>query len=261
MPIQVTRMTEADIDGAIDTIQQAFADDPYNTWIYPDRSKVLSLPLPSSHHAPLTHSPQIDLTRNRVSLTLRCRWGISHGLFHVARASENPSKILGCAMWLPPHPTSELQSWSLYLSFWALWLNQIKMNLWYGRGGLSTRRYWIWKARQAEAQKELWTDDKGYYFCNIVTVLPEAQGRGVGRALMEEVLAQADREGVRCYLESSRKVPNVAIYTRFGFRLVREMACQDPETPGEDGRVMLYCMVRDPKMVGDGADGSKADAL
>lgn len=42
MPIEVTRMTEADIDGAIDTIQQAFADDPYNRWVYPDRSKVLS---------------------------------------------------------------------------------------------------------------------------------------------------------------------------------------------------------------------------
>jgi hypothetical protein len=40
MLIQVSRMTEADIDGAIDTIQQAFAEDPYNKWIYPDRSKV-----------------------------------------------------------------------------------------------------------------------------------------------------------------------------------------------------------------------------
>jgi hypothetical protein len=40
MAIQVTRMTEADISGAIDTIQQAFASDPYNLWIYPDRSKV-----------------------------------------------------------------------------------------------------------------------------------------------------------------------------------------------------------------------------
>ena len=40
MTIKVTRMTEADIDGAIDTIQQAFADDPYNNWVYPDRSKV-----------------------------------------------------------------------------------------------------------------------------------------------------------------------------------------------------------------------------
>ena len=40
MCIKISRMTETDIDGAIDTIQQAFADDPYNKWIYPDRSKV-----------------------------------------------------------------------------------------------------------------------------------------------------------------------------------------------------------------------------
>jgi hypothetical protein len=40
MPIEVSRMAEADIDGAIDTIQQAFATDPYNNWVYPDRAKV-----------------------------------------------------------------------------------------------------------------------------------------------------------------------------------------------------------------------------
>jgi hypothetical protein len=33
-------MKEADIDGAIDTIQQAFANDPYNNWVFPDREKV-----------------------------------------------------------------------------------------------------------------------------------------------------------------------------------------------------------------------------
>ncbi|KAF2264808.1 acetyltransferase [Lojkania enalia] len=226
MSIQVSRMAEADINGAIDTIQQAFANDPYNHWVYPDRSK-------------------ISLTRNRISLTLRCRWGIKHGLFYVARSTSNPEKILGCAMWLPPHPPSEPQSWSLYLSFWQLWLNQIWMNIWYGRGGLSTKRYWIWKERQAEAQSQLWTSEKGYYFCNIVTVLPEAQGQGVGRALMGEVLKQADREGVLCYLESSRSEPNVAIYERFGFKLVKEMDCQDGE--GEAGKITLYCMMREPQ--------------
>ena len=40
MPIEVTRLTEADIQGAITTIQLAFADDPYNLWVYDDRSKV-----------------------------------------------------------------------------------------------------------------------------------------------------------------------------------------------------------------------------
>lgn len=119
------------------------------------------------------------------------------------------------------------------------------MNAWYGRGGLSTTRYWIWKARQAEAQRELWTDPQGYYFCNIVTVLPECQGQGVGRALMEEVLHMADKEGRRAYLESSRWEPNGAIYERFGFRLVKEMECRDGE--GEKDAVMLYCMMREPK--------------
>jgi GNAT superfamily N-acetyltransferase len=131
------------------------------------------------------------------------------------------------------------------------------MNLWYGRGGLSTKRYWIWKARQAEAQKELWTSDKGYYFCNIVTVLPEAQGRGVGRALMEEVLRQADKEGVWCYLESSRKEPNVAIYEKFGFKLAREMECRDEE--GENAVINLYCMLREPKPVVENAESGNID--
>jgi GNAT superfamily N-acetyltransferase len=121
------------------------------------------------------------------------------------------------------------------------------MNLWYGRGGLSTKRYWIWKERQAEAQKELWTDEKGYYFCNIVTVLPEAQGKGVGKALIEEVISQADKQGVWCYLESSRREPNVAIYEKFGFKLAKEMECKDGE--GDNSTINLYCMLREPKLV------------
>jgi len=226
MPIQVNRITEADIGGAIDTIQQAFADDPYNKWVYPDRSK-------------------FSTTRNRVSLGLRCRWGIKHGLFYVARDLAEPSKVLGTAMWLAPHPPSQPESWSEYISSWQLWLSQVRMNLWYGRGGLSTARYWIWKEQQAKAQAALWTSDKGYYFCNIVTVLPEAQGKGVGRALMEEVLQQADKEGIWCYLESSRNVPNVAIYEKFGFKLVKEMECKEGED--ESGKITLYCMMREPQ--------------
>ena len=54
MPIEVTRMAEADIDGAIDTIQQAFADDPYNKWVYPDRSKVC-LAFPQNPTSTLLH--------------------------------------------------------------------------------------------------------------------------------------------------------------------------------------------------------------
>jgi hypothetical protein len=44
MPIEVSRLTEADIQGAITCIQLAFAEDPYNLWVYNDRSKVGSSP-------------------------------------------------------------------------------------------------------------------------------------------------------------------------------------------------------------------------
>ena len=40
MPIEISLITEADIPGAIDAIQKAFADDPYNLWVYNDRTKV-----------------------------------------------------------------------------------------------------------------------------------------------------------------------------------------------------------------------------
>jgi len=226
-------MREEDIDGAIDTIQQAFSDDPYANWVY-DRSQF---------------SPE----RNRVSLRIRCRWGIKHGLFHVCRdpSSSTPDKVLGTAMWMPPIPAGTPETWSLYLSSWWLYLNQIRMNLTYGRGGLNVKRYWLWKEAQAAAQEELWNDIEGYYFCNIVTVLPEAQGKGVGRALMEEVLAMADREGRKCYLESSRREPNVPIYEKFGFKLVRDMVCDD-----NGDAIMLYCMTREPKVSPTKANGA-----
>lgn len=131
-------------------------------------------------------------------------------------------------MWLPPAPLSSPEPWPLYLSSWLLWFQQGLLNLRFlGRGGLNAKRYWIWKDHQAKIQKKLWADEQGYYFCNIVTVSPEAQGKGVGKKLMGEVLERADREGKACYLESSKKEPNVDIYGRMGFEVVGDMECEE----------------------------------
>lgn len=154
-------------------------------------------------------------------------------------------------MWMPPTPPSQPGSWSLWYSNWLLWFQQGLMNLRFGRGGLRAHRYWIWKDSQAKAQAELWTSEKGYYFCNIVTILPEHQGKGIGRALMEEVLQMADEQGVPAYLESSRKDPNVPIYEKFGFELQKEMECDD-----EGDAIMLYCMARAPKGASGGAQNA-----
>lgn len=224
MPIQVSSLTEKDIPGAVHCIQAAFADDPYNRWVFSDRAR-------------------FSLARNSVSLGIRCRWGIRHALFHVAKDSADADgKVLGVACWLPPVDPAAPRSWHEFFGAWWLWFAQVRMNLWHGRGGLNVKRYYIWKSAQAEAQAELWKDPKGMYFCNIVTVLPEAQGKGIGRLLFEHVTKQADGEGTKCYLESSRAHPNMAIYERLGFELAKEMVCDD-----DGDAITLYCMTRNPK--------------
>ncbi|KAJ5682353.1 hypothetical protein N7462_005518 [Penicillium macrosclerotiorum] len=228
MAIEILPLTEADIPSVIQVIQQAFADDPYFKWVF-DAS---------------TFSQE----RNYSSLAARCRWGINNALFQVAKetsssSSSSPTPILGVSCWLAPHPPSQPESWYSWFQSWVLTFNQIATNIRYrGRGGLRTNRYWIWKAQQQAAQAQIWDDPRGYYFCNIVAVSPEAQGKGVGRMLFEAVTNRADAEGMKCYLESSKKVPNVGIYERMGFEMRREMECKD----GDDA-IMLYCMVRNPK--------------
>lgn len=104
------------------------------------------------------------------------------------------------------------------------------------------QRYYIWKDKQAQAQSEIWDDPNGYYFLNIMVVLPGQQGKGIGKALAREVTAMADKEGRSCYLESSRDVPNMKIYEAMGFHFVKQMDCDD------DGDICrLFCMVREPR--------------
>ncbi|MCJ1257905.1 hypothetical protein MMC24_005733 [Lignoscripta atroalba] len=230
MPIEISQLVEADIPGAIDCIQLAFADDPYNRWIYNDRSA-------------------FSAARNRLSLRIRCLWGIRNALFFVAKDSsaedeETRQKVLGVAMWMPPRPASRTESWDEWAQGWLLWARQLDMNLRWGRGGLNVKRYYIWKRNQQLLQSQIWTDPNGYYFCNIVTVLPSEQGRGIGRLLFDAVTDRADNEGRKCYLESSRDEPNIKIYERLGFKIVKGMECDD------EGEVCkLFCMIRDPQPI------------
>lgn len=51
------------------------------------------------------------------------------------------------------------------------------------------------------------------------------RGLGVGKKLVQVVTDRADREGVKCYLESSKGMPNLVIYEKLGFELVKEIEC------------------------------------
>jgi GNAT superfamily N-acetyltransferase len=62
-----------------------------------------------------------------------------------------------------------------------------------------------------------------HYYLAALGTDPPHQGKGVGSALIEPVLARADREGVPAYLESSKET-NVPFYRKHGFEVVQELA-------------------------------------
>jgi GNAT superfamily N-acetyltransferase len=68
---------------------------------------------------------------------------------------------------------------------------------------------------------------------------PPRQGQGIGGALMQPVFAQADAEGLPCYLEAD-KAKNVPFYQMHGFEVVEE-----GDIPG--GGMHYWTMKREPR--------------
>lgn len=76
-----------------------------------------------------------------------------------------------------------------------------------------------------------------HWYLNVVSTLPEHQGRGLGRRVLEPVLARCDAEGVPAYLESTNP-RNRSLYRRMGFVETDEIAL--------DGGPSMQAMWREP---------------
>ena len=55
-----------------------------------------------------------------------------------------------------------------------------------------------------------------HYYLELLGVLPEQQGQGIGSAMLRELTRRADAEQVGCYLETADP-KNLPLYERFGF--------------------------------------------
>lgn len=79
-----------------------------------------------------------------------------------------------------------------------------------------------------------------HWYLEFIGTDPPHQGRGFGSALIAPVVAEADRQGVGAYLESSKE-SNLAFYARFGF-----VAGEPITLPGK-GAPPMWPMWRDPR--------------
>jgi GNAT superfamily N-acetyltransferase len=80
--------------------------------------------------------------------------------------------------------------------------------------------------------------EPAHYYLAVVGTEPSMQGRGLGTAALEPVLAQCDQDGIGAYLESSKE-RNVDYYARFGFRTMKVLHL--PKGPD------MWLMWRDPR--------------
>jgi GNAT superfamily N-acetyltransferase len=81
-------------------------------------------------------------------------------------------------------------------------------------------------------------DDAAWYL-SIVGFDPAAHGKGLGRKLLEPTIAEADRAGVTCYLETFSQ-RNLSFYQRLGFTTAARFT--EPTTGAE-----YTVMVRHPR--------------
>jgi ribosomal protein S18 acetylase RimI-like enzyme len=77
-----------------------------------------------------------------------------------------------------------------------------------------------------------------HYYLAVLGTDPDAQGRGIGSALMRPTLETCDRDEVPAYLESSKE-RNIDFYARHGFRVTAEIEL--PDGP------RVWSMWRDPQ--------------
>jgi uncharacterized protein YhfF/ribosomal protein S18 acetylase RimI-like enzyme len=97
-------------------------------------------------------------------------------------------------------------------------------------GGVRYQAFWDWIAEA--------TPSEPHWFLDQLAVEPAAQGRGIGRALLEHAIGRAAADGLPLMLETGTPA-NVALYGRFGFRVIR-----DEDAPG--GGPHVWFMRRDP---------------
>ena len=68
--------------------------------------------------------------------------------------------------------------------------------------------------------------DEPHFYLFVLGTAQASQSKGVGSALLQEVLARCDRQGLPAYLESSN-IRNVPFYERHGFRVLTEVEVSD----------------------------------
>ena len=143
---------------------------------------------------------------------------------------QTTPSLEGVACWLTPGNTE--------VTFWRMLRTGLAFQRAVGRMPTEARQGFLAALAFMDGiHKRLMAGPHWYLWA--LGVDPASQGRGTGGKLIRPALAQADRAGVPCYLETLNE-RNLSFYQKWGF------ATQDQAIVPEQ-RLQIWAMAREPK--------------
>ena len=187
----IVPLREEDVPAAAQALARAFQDDPLQTYVFPD-------PAERAARSPAHFEPLL-------------RYGLQFG--EVLTTAGAP---LGAAVWLGP------TAWDVTPERAAAsGLDKLPDIL---GVDAADRFFSVLGALDGPHREDVPAD---HWYVMVVGVAPEAQGRGLGRALLQPVMDRALAAGLPCYLETAQP-DNVAFYEQLGFRKL--LATVEPQS-------------------------------
>ncbi len=178
-------INSGDVPAIAQVLARAFDDDPVWAWILPDpESRVARLTRVFGLLAKVVHLPK-----------------------DVSEVAGREAAIEAAAMWDPPG------HWKIPFG------TQFKQAVPLLRG-FGTR---LPAALRALNAIDAVHPERPHWYLAFLGTEPDAQGNGLGSALLRSRLDRCDAAGAPAYLESS-KPENVPYYEKFGFRVTQELA-------------------------------------
>ena len=181
----LVRLTESEIEPAAETLARAFHDYPTFVYFFPDAAE------------------------RKEKSPLLCPFFVRFGILYGEVYATSPN-LEGVAIWLPSDKADSTPEEAVRAGILPI-IPKIGQDALDRLVNVGTFLNGIHKVFAPLP----------HHFLQFIGVDPEFQGKGYASALLKPMLARIDGESLPCYLDTEDE-KNVAIYQRYGFKVVDE---------------------------------------